>query len=50
MLFLMQSRISKRDVLKQNPKVARRLHNKLVRELKGLGSPEDFVETISGKI
>jgi arylsulfatase A-like enzyme len=40
----------KRDVLKKNPAVARRLHRKLVAELKHLGSPTDFVQTINDKI
>ena len=40
----------KRDVLKKNPAVARRLHRKLVVELERLGSPAEFVQTIGDKM
>ena len=40
----------KRDVLKKNPTVARRLHRKLVAELERLGSPREFIEIIASKL
>lgn len=40
----------KRDVLKKNPQAAKRLHRRLVRELKGLGSPDEFVKKINEKL
>jgi len=39
----------KRDVLKQNPAVALRLHRKLMAELKRLGAPQDWVQSLDAK-
>ena len=39
----------KRDVLKKNPAVARRLHRKLIAEMKRLDAPADWIAELDAK-
>jgi arylsulfatase A-like enzyme len=40
----------KRNVLRANPDVAARLHRKMIKEMKRLGAPDDWIGVLDGKL